>query len=65
MIDELKDVAQHQLQALKKIQENKAQVARHYDKKVVAKLFGEDDLVWKLKMSIGVKDNHFGKWSPN
>ena len=65
MMDELEDVVQHRLYALKKIQENKARVARHYDKKVVSKTFEVGDLVWKLKLPIGVKDNRFGKWSPN
>lgn len=36
-IDELEDMTQNRLQALNKIQENKARVARYYDKKVVHK----------------------------
>ena len=39
MMDELEDVVQHRLYALKKIQENKARVAPHYDKKVISKSF--------------------------
>ena len=65
MMDELEDVVQNRLDALEKIEQNKARVARHYDKKVVQKQFKEGDLVWKLRMPIGVKDNRFGKWSPN
>ena len=56
---------QYWLYALKKIQENKARVDRHYDKKVIKKTFETGDLVWKLRLPIGVKDNQFGKWSPN
>ena len=65
MMDELEDVVQHRLYAMKKIQENKARVAQHYDKKVISKSFEVGDLVWKLNLPIGVKDNRFGKWSPN
>ena len=65
MMDELEDISQQRLRALKKIQDNKARVARHYNKKMVTKQFNEGDLVWKLKLPIGVRDNRFGKWSPN
>ena len=61
MMDELEYVVQHRLYALKKIQENKARVARHYDKKVVSKSFAVGDLVWKLRLPIGLKYNRFGK----
>ena len=29
------------------------------------KQFSKGDLVWKVKLSIGSKDNKFDKWSPN
>ena len=64
MMDESEDVVQCRLRALEKIQENKARVARHYNKKVIPKHFEEGDLVWKLILPIGSKDNRFGKWSP-
>ena len=44
-MDELEDVVQHRLNALEKIEQNKARVARHYDKRVVQKQFKEGDLV--------------------
>ena len=65
MIDDLEDITQYRLKALEKIEENKARVARHYNKKVIPKKFEEGDLVWKLILPIGSKDNRFGKWSPN
>ena len=65
MMDELEDVTQQRLVALKKIEDNKARIARHYDKKVVPRKFQQGELVWKLKLPIGIKDNRFGKWSPN
>lgn len=39
MVDELDDLAQVRLRALEKIKENKARVAWHYNKKVMAKSF--------------------------
>ncbi|MCL0149128.1 hypothetical protein M2T53_28475, partial [Klebsiella pneumoniae] len=34
-------------------------------KKVVPMTFSEGELVWKLILPIGTRDNEFGKWSPN
>lgn len=61
MIDGLEDIVQHRLKALEKIEENKARVARYYNKKVIPKKFYEGDLVWKLILPIGSKDSRFGK----
>ena len=65
MKDELDDLAQHRLRALMSIEENKKRVAKWYDKKVKAKEFADEDLVWKLILPIGTKSSKFGKWSPN
>jgi len=65
MIDELEDVNQNRLHALQKIQENKARVARYYDKMVVPRKFEAGELVCKSILPVGTKDNRFGKWSPN
>ena len=51
--------------ALENIEANKLRVARHYNKKVKNKKFGERELVWKVKLLIGSKDSKFSKWSPN
>lgn len=59
MNDELDDVAQHRLHALKKIQENKVLMAWHFDKKLVPRQFEEVELVWKLILPVGAKDNRF------
>ena len=32
---------------------------------VKGKQFFEGDLVWKVKLPIGLEDSKFGKWSPN
>jgi len=65
MEDELDDLAGHRLRALISIEENKKRVAKWYDKKVKAKEFADEDLVWKLILPIGTKSSEFGKWSPN
>ncbi|KAL5224280.1 hypothetical protein ABZP36_010919 [Zizania latifolia] len=45
MIDELEDLTQNRLHALRKIEENKERVASHYNEKVSAKAFEQNDLV--------------------
>ena len=65
MKDELDNLAGHQLRGLISIEENKKRVAKWYDKKVKAKEFADEDLVWKLILPIGTKISKFGKWSPN
>ena len=65
MMDDLEDLSCHRLRALENIEANKLRVARHYNKKVKNKHFGEGQLVWKVKLAIGSKDSKFGKWSPN
>lgn len=64
MLDGLEDSALYQLRALASIESNKARVARWYDKKVKVKEFTEGELVWKLILLIGTRDQKFGKWSP-
>jgi hypothetical protein len=53
------------LQSLEKIKENKAKVARAYNKKVKPKEFQVGDLVWEAVLPLGTKDVAYGKWSPN
>ena len=50
---------------LKILRPNKLRFAKHYNKKVKNKQFCKGELVWKVRLSIGSKDNMFGKWSPN
>jgi hypothetical protein len=45
--------------------ENKAKVARAYNKKVKPKEFQVGDLVWEAVLPLGTKDAAYGKWSPN
>ena len=65
MIDDLEDLSCHRLCALENIEANKLRIVKYYKKKVKRKQFSEGDLVWKVKLPIGLRDSKFGKWSPN
>src|SRR5579859_4769997 len=65
MIDNIDEVTDKRIRALKEIEKDKARVARAYNKKVKSKSFQVGDFVWKIILPIGSKSNQFGKWSPN
>ncbi|KAK1679127.1 hypothetical protein QYE76_039975 [Lolium multiflorum] len=65
MSDSVEDVTELRLWSLEKIKENKAKVARAYNKKVRPKEFHVGDLVWEAVLPLGTKDAAYGKWSPN
>jgi hypothetical protein len=65
MMDNIDEVTNVRLKAIKKIEKDKARVARTYNKKVKSKSFQVGELVWKTILPIGSKSNQFGKWSPN
>ena len=65
MMDNIDDVTDKRIQALKEIEKDKARVARAYNKKVKIKSFQVGDLVWKTILPLGSKSNKFGKWSPS
>ena len=44
-----------------KIKENKAKVARKYNKKVKPKEFKVGDLVWEAVLPLGTKDRKYSK----
>ena len=64
MNDNVEDLTELRLWSLEKIKENKAKVARAYNKKVNPKDFQVGDLVWEAVLPLGTKDKRFGKWSP-
>ena len=64
MNDNVEDLTELRLWSLEKINENKAKVARAYNKKVRPKDFQVGDLVWETVLPLGTKDKKFGKWSP-
>ena len=65
MMDNIDEVTDNRMGALKEIDKDKARVARAYNKKVKKKAFQVDDLVWKTILPLGAKDNKFEKWSLN
>jgi hypothetical protein len=65
MNDDIEDLTELKLWSLEKIKENKAKVARAYNKKVKPKKFQVRDLVWEAVLPLGTKDAAYGKCSPN
>jgi hypothetical protein len=63
MIDNIDEVTDKRVTALRKIEKDKIMVAKAYDKKVKAKSFQVGDLVWKTILPLRSKDQKFGKWS--
>jgi hypothetical protein len=61
MMDSIDEVTDKRLQALKKIEKDKIQVARACNKKVILKSFQVGDLVWKTILPVGGKDHKFIK----
>jgi hypothetical protein len=64
-MNNIDEVSDKRLQAMKEIEKDKFRVARAYNKKVIAKSFQVGELVWKIILPLGTKSNKFGKWSPN
>ena len=65
MMDNIDEITDKRLKALKEIEMDKLRVARAYNKKVKLKSFQVGDLVWKPILPLGMKSNKFGKWSPS
>jgi hypothetical protein len=65
MNDNIEDLTKLRLWSLERIKENKAKVARAYNKKVKLKEFQVGDLVWEAVLPLETKDAAYGKWSPN
>jgi hypothetical protein len=65
MVDNIDEVTDKCLEALEAIEKDKRRVARAYNKRVKAKSFQVEDLVWKTILPIGSMSNKFGKWSPS
>jgi hypothetical protein len=65
MNDNIEDLTELRLWSLERIKENKAKVARAYNKKAKLKEFQVRDLVWKAVLPLRTKDAAYEKWSPN
>ena len=63
MMDNIDEVTDARLLALKEIEKDKLAVAKAYNKKVKAKSFQVGDLVWKTVLPLRAKDRRFDKWS--
>jgi hypothetical protein len=61
MSDNVEDIMELRLWSLEKIKENKAQVARVYNKKVTPKELQVGDLAWDAVLPLGTKDATYGK----
>jgi hypothetical protein len=57
MMDNINEVTDMRLKALKEIEKGKARVAKAYNKKVKSKSFQVGELVWKTILPIGLKSN--------
>ena len=57
MMDNIDEVTNVRLKALKEIEKDKARVAKAYNKKVKSKSFQVGELMWKTILSIGLKTN--------
>jgi hypothetical protein len=65
MNNNVEDLTELRLWSLEKIKENKAKVARAYNKKVKLKEFQVGDLVWEAVLLLETKDSAYRKWSLN
>jgi hypothetical protein len=65
MNDNVEDITELRFWSMEKIKENRAKVARAYNKKVKPKEFQVGNLVWEAVLPLGTKDAAYGKWSPN
>ena len=65
MMDNIDEVTDKRLKALKEIEKDKFWMARSYNKKVKLKILQVGDLVWKTILPLEMKNNKFGKWSPS
>jgi hypothetical protein len=65
MMDNIDEVIDKRLRALKEIEKDKLRVARTYNKKVKNKSFQVGELIWKTILPLGMKSNKFGKCSPS
>ncbi|KAK9733900.1 hypothetical protein RND81_04G099600 [Saponaria officinalis] len=58
------DVEAKREQALSSLIKQKRLMVETYNKRVKKKSFKVDDLVWKVRLSMGHKDHFYGKWTP-
>ncbi|XP_056176523.1 uncharacterized protein LOC130140629 [Syzygium oleosum] len=65
MYGNIDELGESRVIALEKLIAQKNRVAKAYNKHVKEKRFDIGDLVWKTVLPVGLKNEKFGKWSPN
>jgi hypothetical protein len=65
MMNAIDDMTESRLEALREIERENIKVARAYNKRVKAKSFQVEDMVWKMMLSLESRDRKYGKWSPS
>jgi hypothetical protein len=65
MMSKLDEVPDSRFKALCEIEKEKMQVAKAYNKRVREKSFQIGELIWKIILPVGMRNNRFGKWSPS
>ena len=65
MMDNIDEMTDKRMKALKEIEKEMLRVTRAYNKKVKGKSFQVGELVWKTILPLGMKSNKFRKWSPS
>ena len=65
MMDNVDEVTDARLAAIKEIEKDKIAVTKAYNKKIKTKSFQIGDLVWTTVLPLKAKDRKFGKWSPS
>ena len=63
MMDNVDEVTDARLAAIKEIEKDKIAVTKAYNKKIKTKSFQIGDLVWMTVLPLKAKDRKFGKWS--
>jgi len=63
MMDNVDEVTDARLAAIKEIEKDKIAVTKAYNKKIKTKSFQIGDLVWMIVLPLKAKDRKFGKWS--
>ena len=65
MMDNVDEVTDARLAAIKELEKDKIAVTKAYNKKIKTKSFQIGDLVWMTVLPLKAKDRKFGKWSPS
>lgn len=63
MADNIGEVMDKRIKALKEIERDETRVSRAYNKKVKGKSFQVRDLVWRTVLPLRTRINKYGKWS--